>query len=191
MARYIKEFLHNSRRWFEISCIISVLLPALAYPIHAEDHSVEYKIKADYLYNFTKFVDWPIEHHPQNQTLKICLLGDDPFGSLLDPLQSKKSKGRPIQVIRFKRMDPDIAQCQILFIAESEIDQLEQILKPLSGISLLTVGNTEQFTLSGGMVGFVIDRGRVRLQINRTAVDNASLTISAKLLEVAQIVSPK
>ncbi len=150
---------------------------------------MEYKIKAGYLYNFSKFVDWPVyKKSEKNQTLNICLLGDDHFGSILDPIQKKKSKGRRIRLFRFKQMQSEVRQCQILFIADNEPEQAEQIISGLNGISLLTVGDTQRFAASGGMVGFVIINGKVRLQINRAAVEKAGLNISAKLLEVAQIV---
>lgn len=165
--------------------LIFAMFPVLS--VNADELSIEYKIKAGYLYNFSKFVDWPIDEKPE-QTLNICLLGNDRFGSILDPIQKKKSKGRRIRLFRFKQMQPEVRQCQILFIADDETEQAKQIIRSLQGVNLLTVGETQRFAASGGMVGFVINNGKVRLQINRTAVEKAGLNISAKLLEVAQIV---
>ncbi len=158
--------------------------------LYADESSLEYKIKAGYLYNFTKFIDWPIEQSLlESQNLNICLLGDNKFNDILNPIELKKTKGKSIHLLHFDRISEDVAQCQILFVGDSKIHRFKQIFLYLNGYSVLTVGNTEDFALSGGMIGFVIDAGRVRLRINRTAAKEAGLNISAKLLEVADIVS--
>ncbi len=188
---YLGKVFWHRWPWVFLYCCATVVQLGLIFPfsLHAEENSVEYKIKAGYLYNFSKFIEWPIGESPKNgQSLNICLLGNDHFGNVLDPIRTKKSKGRPIQLFRYEQMAAEVRQCKILFIADSEIDRVETIIGDLSGTSLLTVGDTEKFAAIGGMVGFVVKNGRVRLQINRLAVENAGLNISAKLLEVAQIV---
>ena len=165
-----------------------ILLVSLAQPLHASNQSSEYKIKAGYLYNFTKFIDWPDEPEASpDQTFTICLLGNDPFGDVLTPINNKKTKGQQIELVRFTRMSQEVSNCKILFISRSEQKHIKQILRDLSGLSILAVGDMENFAEAGGVVGFVIRDGRVRLTINHTAAQQANLNISAKLLEIAHV----
>jgi YfiR/HmsC-like len=150
----------------------------------AADSSVEYKVKAGYLYNFTKFITWP----PDNaETFNLCILGNDPFAGLIDPIEQRSVMGRPIKVFRFdnlKRMDHE-PHCHILFISSS-------IKNPLAVVQnlddTLVVGESGDFIDQGGMIGFVNKQGKIKLQINLKTIDQSGLKVSAKLLEVADVV---
>jgi hypothetical protein len=150
----------------------------------AADSSVEYKIKAGYLYNFTKFITWP----PDNaETFNLCILGNDPFAGLIDPIEQRSVMGRPIKVYRFdspKSMDHE-PHCHILFISPS-IKNTSAIVQNLD--DTLVVGESGDFINQGGMIGFVNKQGKIKLQINLKTIDQSGLKVSAKLLEVADVV---
>jgi len=151
----------------------------------------EYQIKAVFLFNFAQFVDWPAAAFADAQApLVIGVLGEDPFGALLDDaVRDEKVGGRPLQVQRFRRVD-DVGPCHILFISDSEAGQLEKILARLKGRSLLTVGDTEAFNREGGMVRFVTENKKIRLRINVEAAKTVDLVISSKLLRPTMIFNP-
>ena len=151
----------------------------------------EYQVKAAFLYNFAQFVEWPPVVFPEVQSpLVIGVLGDDPFGGYLDDLvREEKVNGRPLVVQRYHTI-VEIKTCHVLFICQSEIDQLEQILAGLKGRNILTVGDGERFASRGGMIRFVTEQNRIRLRINVEAAKVANLTISSKLLRLAEIVRP-
>lgn len=149
----------------------------------------EYQVKAVFLFNFAQFVDWPAEAFPAGDTpLVICVLGNDPFGEALDQtVRDERLGSRPFQVQRYQSVD-EIKICHILFINRSEGARPEVILAGLKQRPILTVSDADGFAQRGGMIRFVTDRNRIRLQLNLTATEAAHLTISSKLLRVAEIV---
>ncbi len=157
----------------------------LPLQVVADDESNEYKIKAAYLYNFTKFVTWPPDPSP---TFNLCIVGKDPFARLIDPIQKRTVSTRPIKVYRLPKVDnsstnPQVS-CHIIFSSESR--------PPLvSAESSLTVGEQANFAKAGGMIEFIQQGGRIKLLVNLAAVKKSQLKVSAKLLEVAEIFSEK
>ena len=149
----------------------------------------EYQVKAVFLFNFAQFVDWPAEAFPAPDTpLVICVLGDDPFGAALDQtVRNERLGARPFQVQRYRSVD-EIKTCHILFISRSEGARPEAILAGLKRRPILTVSDADGFAQRGGMIRFVTDRNRIRLQLNLGATDAAHLTISSKLLRVADVI---
>jgi hypothetical protein len=149
----------------------------------------EAQVKAVFLFNFAQFVDWPPEAVPDSEApLVIGILGGDPFGDLLDATVRGEHRGaRPFAVRRFQRVE-DITRCDILFIGRPVADRPEEILARLKNRPILTVSDADGFAERGGMIGLVTDRSRIRLQLNLTATEAAHLTISSKLLRVAEIV---
>ena len=153
--------------------------------------SPEYQVKAVFLFNFAQFVDWPPEAFPQAQTpLVIGILGNDPFGAYLDEtVRGEKVNNRPLVVHRYRRIE-EIKTCHVLFISESEVNRLEQILSRLQGRNILTVSDAYGFALEGGIIQFVTEKNKIRLRINLGAAKAVGLTISSKLLRPAEIVGP-
>jgi hypothetical protein len=149
----------------------------------------EYQLKAVFLFNFSQFVDWPPAAFADGRSpLVIGVLGHDPFGNELDEIvHGETVNGRPLAVRRFARIE-EIDSCHILFIDRSERDQLERILAPLKGRTILTVGDFEGFARRGGMIRFTTLGNKIRMRINLTAAQRANLTISSKLLRPAEIV---
>jgi len=151
--------------------------------LFADDSSVEYKIKAGYLYNFTKFITWPVDN---TETFNLCILGDDPFGELINPIEQRSVMGRPIKLFRFNsRSSIDKERhCHILFISSS----IKDALPAPDFDNTLIVGESGDFITLGGMIGFVNKQGKIKLQINLKTIKQSGLKVSAKLLEVADVI---
>ena len=149
----------------------------------------EREVKAVFLFNFVHFVEWPAAafDNPQSPVV-ICVLGEDPFGELLDEVVKGEAVGsRPLMVERFRRLE-DIRDCHVLFISGSETPNQERILTALRATPTLTVGETAGFATRGGMIRFLTEQNRVRLEVNVAAAKAVGLTISSNLLRPARIV---
>ena len=149
----------------------------------------EYQVKAAFIYNFAKFVDWPPQTFKTDKDpIRICVLGHDPFGhALADAVNGKTVFGRAFVIAGL----PDTShatECQVLFVSSSERKHLRSILGELRTMGVLTVGETEGFAAQGGIVNFKLTEGRVRLEINVEAAGKAKLRISSKVLSLAAIV---
>ncbi len=149
----------------------------------------EYQVKAAFLYNFAKFVEWPAGTFANpNDPIGICIAGANPFGATLDTMvQGKKIGERAFAVRRIA----DIQQskgCQILFIGGAEWKRVRPLLEALKGAAILTVGETDDFTAAGGMIAFQLAGPRVRIQIDIEPAESSHLKISSKLLSLAEIV---
>ena len=152
--------------------------------------SVEYQVKAVFLYHFSQFVSWPKAGRAEaGESFVIGVLGGDPFGEYLDEVvRGERKDGRPIEVRRI-RTPGEAAGCDILFIRGSYGDSTESLLHRLGSLPVLTVGESEQFAAGGGMIRFNRRDSRIKLRINLDAVQKADLTVSSKLLRLAEIVS--
>jgi hypothetical protein len=152
-----------------------------------EGQSREYKIKAAYLLNFAKFVEWPTNRFPTaTNAIKVGVLGKDPFGSDLErTIGGRVIGGRKCEIVRAE--DPDAAlSCHIVFISSSERKELPAILEKLHRGNVLTVGEWAQFTQEGGIIGFYLYENTVRFDVNPQAAEKAGLRISANLLQIAK-----
>ena len=155
----------------------------------AQGNSIEYKIKAGYLYNFTKFITWP---ENESETFNLCIIGKDPFGSIINPIEKRSVKNKPIRLYRFRSIK-EAKRCHIVYFGDSDeqwgkIDfSLSDILTVSSLENALTTGETKRFTQAGGMFAFFIKQGKVKLHINLQALKKSNLEVSAKLMEIAEI----
>jgi hypothetical protein len=150
----------------------------------------EYPVKAAFLYHFVEFVEWPQASPLPAATVTIGVLGRDPFGDVLDKaVLEKVAAGRTLVIRRFASASA-LERCEILFISSSEMAHLPEILARLQGAPVLTVGEADRFARRGGMIGFFFEDNRVRLEVNRAAVEKAGLRVSSKLLAVARLVKP-
>jgi len=168
-----------------VTCLIIGLCLAHATRSRAADNSLEYQVKAAFLLNFTKFVDWPVSaFEAPDSPLAICILGEDVFGSTLDQIVAGEVvSGRRVTVLRIKGA-PAPKSCQVLFVNRPEKEFLGFL--PSLGPGVLTVGEGQNFVRGGGMIAFVIENRRVRFIANRSAAENAMLKMSSKLLNVAR-----
>ena len=159
--------------------------------------SSEYLIKAGFVFNFAKFVEWPSAAFAQpDSPIVIGILGTDPFGNVIDRIvEDKKIGTRGFVVRRFKwardsRDLKDLRECKILFVSSSERAHIDEILQGLKGSPVLTVGETPGFAERGGIVRFVVEDNRVRFEVNVEAARQAELNISSRMLTLARIISP-
>jgi YfiR/HmsC-like len=158
-----------------------------AEPVAAQ--SLGSQVKAVFLFNFTQFVEWPLQSFAGPQApLVIGVLGEDPFGTYLDDaLTGELARGRPIALERYRSVE-QVGPCHVLFVSHSEAPRLEPILAQLNGRGVLTVSDLEGFATRGGIIQFTTVQGKIRLIINLAAARRAGLTISSNLLRPAQIV---
>ena len=146
----------------------------------------EYQVKATYLYNFGRFVKWP-ETAPagKGDSFSVCVLGQDPFGPILDAtLAGEALDGKPV-VLRRLAKPHGAGECRILFISSTEEKHLKEILNELNESGVLTVSDMPGFTRRGGMIQFVLEGDRVRFEINLASAESSRLVLSSELLKVA------
>jgi hypothetical protein len=157
----------------------------LAVPAHLGAQAAEYDVKAAFLYNFTKFVDWPPSAFPDPNNLKICVLGDDPFGKSLRSVAGEQVGSHKLTVMQTESISRPTG-CQVLFISRSERERLPQILAAIKESPVLTVGDTNGFADHGVIINFVLEGSKVRFEINTDSADRAGIKISSKLLQLAK-----
>jgi YfiR/HmsC-like len=160
-------------------------------PLAAQSAALtENEIKAGFLYNFTKFVEWPEGVYADARSpITLGIAGDNPFGNLLtDTAAGKFVNGRPVVVRQFQE-GQDLRSCQVLFIASPNKQYIAHALGKVKGSGVLTVGEGAAFTRSGGMIAFLVEGSKVRLEIDLAAVSEAHLKLSAKVIAVARLVS--
>ena len=167
-----------------LHCLIVIWALLLPQPGPAQDNKpTEYEVEAAYLSNFGRFVEWPARSTP-GEPFNVCILGQDPFGPLLDgSLKGENIGGAPLAAKRLSGID-EASSCRILFISSSKEAQLAPLLAALGTSHVLTVSDISGFTRRGGMIQFVLDGNRVRFEINLNAAKHAGLTLSSQLLKL-------
>jgi hypothetical protein len=148
----------------------------------------EYQVKAAFLFNFAKFVEWPsVAFKGPDDPLAICVLGQNPFGTALEDVVRDKTVANRAFVVREALNAQQASTCQIVFVSASERKRFRFLLDGLKGRSILTVGEADDFTANGGIINFKLKDARVRIEIDVGAADRAGLHISSKLLSLAEI----
>lgn len=153
-----------------------LLLPHVYADTPAVD---EYKIKAGYLFNFTKFITWS---DTGTETFNICILGNDPFGELIDPIEQRTAFNLPIKLFRLTAINKE-QHCHIIYLRTGSARSIGADVN-----NTLTVGEGTTFATQGGMIAFVKKEDRIKLQINLKLLLQNGLKISAKLLEVSEVI---
>ena len=159
--------------------------------VHSENDIVakEYALKTAFLYNFARLVDWP-EGTLSNGTpyLQICLIGNDPFDRALKALNNKKAHNKTLLINR-NISAFEIPQCQILFISESETENVTDILKTAAQSPILTISELEGFTQQSGHIRlFLREDKTISLEVNHNAIKKSGLAISSRILSLAKII---
>jgi hypothetical protein len=166
-------------------CSAARLLPAQALK------ATDYQVKAAYLTNLGRFVEqWSTRAKPSpDESFDLCVLGEDPFGSVLDvAVKDEKIGGARLAAKRIAKAQ-DAAGCRVLFISSSEEKQMANIVSALGNEPVLTVGDFPGFVRHGGMIQFVIENNRVKVgEINNASVQRAGLKLSSELLKLARVV---
>jgi hypothetical protein len=147
----------------------------------------DYDVKAAYLYNFGRFVEWPAKA-AQGDSFAVCVLGQDPFGPTLDATLAGETIGGKSVVAKRISGPQESGNCQILFLSPTEDSRLNEIIEAVDKKAVLTVSDMPQFAQRGGMIQFVLEGKRIRFEVNLTATKHAGLTLSSELLKVATAV---
>jgi hypothetical protein len=180
-----------TRRYWCCALILSGLLPVFQ-SVNGQGQSSrgfpqasEFDVKAAFLLNFTKFIEWPPRSVPPDAPFTICIAGEDPFGQTIDQItEGEKVDGHPVVVRRVSI--PATRPCEIIFISRSE----KEVSKLLSEVppGVLTVSDSEDFLRQGGMIALAVENRRVRFDVDVRAASRAGLKISSRLLNVARSV---
>jgi YfiR/HmsC-like len=166
-----------------------LLLLAAALQLSAQAPGFdEYQVKAAFLYNFAKFVEWPPGTFANpTDPIGICIVGQNPFGSALEKMVQGKKVGDRTFAVRRLPDTQQASQCQILFIGAAEWKRTHALLEAVKIPGVLTVGESDDFTILGGVIGFRLDGPRVRIKVDLQTAEHAKLRISSKLLSLAEI----
>jgi len=180
------------RVWVSVWILMAAGMCSAA-PVHSA-----YQVKAVFLTNFVRFVNWPETKLPEKKEPWIIgIVGEDPFGEALRIVDRKIVKGCKLVVRRFKRgtgppqsrFYPDLAQigtCHVVFVARSEKPHLSHLLPMLESHAVLTVGEGDGFLESGGMIAFVGDQTKGQFEVHLKNARKAHLDIQAQLLRLAR-----
>jgi hypothetical protein len=169
-----------------------VLMAASSITLASQDELVarEYKIKAAYLYNLIKFINWPatVTHSDtvDNPHTAICVYGENPFADHLDKLNEKKAKGLPIKVSYIDQTSA-LDTCHLIFFTKTNPSPTE-FLRQAINHPLLTVGEDSLFLENGGIVSLVVEQNNIQLHINLTQAKKLGFEISGNLLEIAKVI---
>ena len=153
--------------------------------------AVEYEVKAAFIHNFTKFIDWPPEaFEAKDSPLRVGILGTGPIDSPLMNLNGKKVQKRFLEVSRVQHLD-EVSQYHVIFVNPSENGRMRSILRTLKDTGILTIGDMTGFAEQCGIINFYLKSGKVRFEINIEASRRENLQISSKLLRLARIINSK
>ncbi len=144
--------------------------------------TAEYQLKAAFLYNFAKFVEWPAETGRSADSFTFCIGGEEPFRIIGPYLAGKKVHGRVI-IVRAVETSAGTSGCHLLFVGAASI-HLQNALRRISG-PVLTVGESTDFIISGGMINLARENNRLRFEISRSAGERGGLKFSSQLLKLA------
>ena len=167
--------------------VLAAWLSARTLHAQALGGAVEYQVKAAYLLNFTRYVEWPEQAFTSpTAPIDICILGSDPFqGALEQAVAGRLTRGRPL-IVQIKRTAAEARYCPVVFVPSATWRRNPGVLEQLRGHGVLTVGESEGFAEAGGIIGFVIEDASVRFVVNLDARDRAGLRISSRMLALAQ-----
>jgi hypothetical protein len=196
---------------------IHIALPELALANSGDAANLEYQLKAAFLYNFMKFIEWPdssssagADEAAKKEAIVLAVLGEDLFGKHLDDLTKKVIKDRPIRVIRiegfeqyqkthpkatleeyFQEQQKTIEGCRLLFVSRSEEKWMSEILTFTGKMRGITVSDMAGFASKGGLIEFVMDENKIRFDINVLSAEQKGLKVSSQLLQLAKNVYKK
>lgn len=145
----------------------------------------EHEVRAAFVYNFTKFIEWPAAAVPPT-AFHICVVGDNRLSqSLLAMVKDETVQGRPIALVA-PAAESDVTNCQILYVGQGEAVRGRRALNAARQLPILTVGDSPRFLDDGGAIRFVIEGDRVKFDVNLPAVERAGLSVASAVLRVAR-----
>jgi hypothetical protein len=180
-----------SSRVKQMTCpLVKLMLPIILASSWTNAHvfaQSEYQVKAAYLYNFLKFIEWPPEaFKSESAPFVVGIMGDNSFSETIEQtIKGKSIKGRQLEVKRLK-WGQGLRICHILYVSSYEQRHLAQILQITKGASILTIGEMDQFTEQGGIINLTMEENKVYFEINLGAAEQSQIKISSKLLALAK-----
>jgi uncharacterized protein DUF4154 len=169
--------------------LVTALLLGVAFraPLRAQE-SLENDVKAAFLYNFSKFVEWPVPPDRTGEPFRLCVLADADFARAVDrTIDGQAVEGRKLERIEPRSPD-DARRCAILYVGRRNLAQAAPLLASVRQMPVLTVGDDPHFVRQGGAIEFVLEDNRVRFDVNTLAAERSGLKVSSKLLRVARTV---
>ena len=183
-------------RWASVTtrgmAIVLLALASAGGTAHGDDAgALELAVKSTYLYKFQPFVTWPDQAFPSpTSPFNLCIVGDDPFGAVIDRAIAGQSAGpHAMAVVRLRTAAPDV-HCQIMYVGTHDPQTALQSLAAVRGMPVLTVTDSTHDAAAKGIINFVIVENRVRFEIDTEAAMRNGLSISSKLLSLALSVGP-
>jgi hypothetical protein len=144
----------------------------------------EYEVKAAFVYNFVKFVEWPDAAGLSHDRVRLCVLGDLPDAPAFLHLDGTVVRGKKVSVVALKDA-VEVHTCDVLFVATNQSGRLPDVIGSLKDRPVLTIGDTEGYALRGVMINMFLENKRIRFEINEEQAKSAGLRISVKLLKLA------
>jgi len=169
------------RRLTALTCLaVGCALQSVAY---AQENK-EYLVKAAFIYNFVKFVEWPGTKAIAGQSrIDICVLGNSEMMTSGNVFQAASTAKLTLALVQENNVKAAAEHCHVLYIDDGAA--VEGALRSLKGSPVLTVGDADGFVDKGGMVGFVMSDNKIKLEVNTRAVSQAGMRVDAQLLEIA------
>lgn len=195
----LSEARRGAKRWsawrrrfvLPLSCVAILLALAFGLPDARGQASREYQLKAVFLFNFAQFTDWPTNTFTNSaEPLVIGILGPDPFGRTLeDTIRGENIRGHSLVIAHYRRAD-EIKTCDILFISQQETRRVDEIVRSLKGKPILTVADVDTPSSAGAIIRFSLQKNKIHFRVNQEAAKAADITLSSKLLRVADETPP-
>ncbi len=171
---------------YALAAWLASSLVGSAFSADADDGSKEYLVKAAFIYNFVKFVEWPGDRAIKQQSnIDICVIGQSGISDTGKVFKAASTSKLQLSLVKESSLQAAASHCHILFIGASEAGKLSEILSALNGHPVLTVSDIEHFAERGGMLGFVTSSNKVKIVVNVNPVTAAGMRVDAQLLEIA------
>jgi hypothetical protein len=171
------------RMCFCITTLFAVILFSSGNAVCSGADDVEYKLKAAFMLNFARFINWP-EEVGDNESFKICIYGQNPFGSALSGIEKKTIAGNPVDIVMTGKLS-DLKGCRLVFISRSEEANLLKVFKEIEGEPIVAVSDIKAFAEAGGTMEFVSQNNKLGFKVNHTKAKMNGLKINASLLGLA------
>ena len=175
---------HQTRQWIGLAFIMAC--STVAAQAQSANSMAEYRVKAAYIYNFAKYVDWP---GAETKEFHVCTAGHDDLGGALSALDRRFAQGREIQVRQNVAMD-QIKDCQIIFVGEKDSKLLSSVVRQLLGAPVLIVSDNQQAVESGAHITLASAEDRVEFDVNLATLQRANLKASSQMLKLARTTKP-
>ncbi|MHB8110446.1 MAG: YfiR family protein [Syntrophorhabdaceae bacterium] len=168
-----------------ICLILIFIFQVRTLPVEGKEFE-EYEVKAVFLVNFIKFVEWPKQDRDGGH-YRICMYGNDVFGQYTGNIERMKVRGKALKVRRISSLR-NLGDCNILFVSPSERRRIHSILEAVRDEDVVTVGDTDGYAKEGVMINFYIEARKVKFEINLNSIRRARINVSSQLLKLGRMV---